>query len=79
MPEIVEVQIDLGDLFGLCFDPAARLGPAIMAGDLIIDVGAHNGDDTAFYLHEGYRVVAIEVIVRADDFSYGRWLPMIGA
>jgi FkbM family methyltransferase len=31
-----------------------------MAGDLIIDVGAHNGDDTAFYLHEGYRVVAIE-------------------
>jgi FkbM family methyltransferase len=28
--------------------------------DLIYDVGMHNGDDTAFYLHQGYRVVAIE-------------------
>jgi FkbM family methyltransferase len=28
--------------------------------DLIIDVGAHNGDDSGFYLHEGYRVVAVE-------------------
>ena len=31
-----------------------------MAADLIVDVGAHNGDDTAFYLYKGYRVVAIE-------------------
>ena len=30
------------------------------AADLIVDVGAHNGDDTAFYLHKGYRVIAIE-------------------
>jgi FkbM family methyltransferase len=27
---------------------------------LIIDVGAHNGDDTAHYLQRGFRVVAIE-------------------
>ena len=27
---------------------------------LIFDVGMHNGDDTAYYLHRGYRVVAIE-------------------
>jgi FkbM family methyltransferase len=28
--------------------------------DLIYDVGLHNGDDTAFYLSRGYRVVAVE-------------------
>jgi len=28
--------------------------------DLIYDVGMHNGDDTAFYLHQGFRVIAIE-------------------
>jgi FkbM family methyltransferase len=28
--------------------------------DLIYDVGFHNGDDTAYYLHRGFRVVAIE-------------------
>ncbi len=28
--------------------------------NLVIDVGMHNGDDTAYYLHKGYRVVAIE-------------------
>jgi FkbM family methyltransferase len=27
---------------------------------LIYDVGAHNGDDTAWYLQQGYRVVAVE-------------------
>jgi FkbM family methyltransferase len=27
---------------------------------LIYDVGMHNGDDTAYYLHRGYNVVAIE-------------------
>jgi hypothetical protein len=31
-----------------------------MRSDLIYDVGMHNGDDTAFYLHQGYRVLAIE-------------------
>jgi len=28
--------------------------------DLIYDVGMHNGNDTAYYLHKGYRVIAIE-------------------
>jgi FkbM family methyltransferase len=27
---------------------------------LIYDVGVHNGDDTAYYLHKGFRVVGIE-------------------
>ena len=31
-----------------------------MHGDLIYDVGMNNGDDTAYYLHCGYRVVAVE-------------------
>jgi FkbM family methyltransferase len=31
-----------------------------MMRDLIYDVGLENGDDTAYYLHCGYRVVAIE-------------------
>src|ERR1700738_1912920 len=31
-----------------------------MLNDLIYDVGMNNGDDTAYYLHLGYRVVAIE-------------------
>jgi FkbM family methyltransferase len=28
--------------------------------DLIYDVGMHNGDDTAYYLSRGYRVISIE-------------------
>ena len=28
--------------------------------DLVFDVGMHNGDDTAFYLYQGYRVVSVE-------------------
>lgn len=31
-----------------------------MTGDLIYDVGFNNGDDTAFYLSQGYPVVAID-------------------
>src|SRR5262245_23594285 len=31
-----------------------------MIDDLIFDVGMHNGDDTAYYLHRGFRVVAVE-------------------
>ncbi|HLJ87010.1 MAG TPA: FkbM family methyltransferase [Candidatus Angelobacter sp.] len=37
-----------------------RAEPLGFAPDLIYDVGMHNGDDTAYYLHQGYRVVAIE-------------------
>ena len=31
-----------------------------MVPDLIYDVGMHNGSDTAYYLHKGFRVLAIE-------------------
>ena len=31
-----------------------------MKHDLVLDVGLHNGDDAAYYLHLGYRVVGIE-------------------
>ncbi len=31
-----------------------------MDDKLIYDVGVHNGDDTAYYLHKGFRVVGIE-------------------
>ena len=31
-----------------------------MIADLIYDVGMNNGDDTAYYLFKGYRVVAVE-------------------
>lgn len=34
--------------------------PHLPAPDLVVDVGMHNGDDTAYYLHRGFRVVAIE-------------------
>lgn len=30
------------------------------ADDLVYDIGMNNGDDTAYYLHRGYRVVAVE-------------------
>lgn len=31
-----------------------------MNSRLIYDIGMHNGDDTAYYLHRGYSVVAVE-------------------
>ena len=31
-----------------------------MENDLIFDVGAHKGEDVAFYLSKGFRVIAIE-------------------
>ena len=27
---------------------------------LVYDVGMHRGDDTAYYLHKGYRVVGVQ-------------------
>jgi len=32
----------------------------MISDDLIFDLGFHNGDDTAFYLAKGFRVVAVE-------------------
>jgi FkbM family methyltransferase len=45
------------------------------ARDLIYDVGMNNGDDTAYYLHRGFRVVAIEAdpeIVRGCEARFCR-------
>jgi hypothetical protein len=43
--------------------------------DLIFDVGMHKGQDTAFYLAKGFRVVAIEAnlsLVRWARFRFRR-------
>jgi FkbM family methyltransferase len=45
------------------------------SSDLIYDVGMNNGDDTAYYLHRGFRVVAIEAnpdIVRSCEARFRR-------
>jgi FkbM family methyltransferase len=41
--------------------------------DLIYDVGMHNGNDTAFYLHQGFRVIAIDADPRAVDAAKQRF------
>lgn len=38
-----------------------------MEADLIYDVGAHRGEDTAHYLRSGYRVVAVEANPQLAD------------
>lgn len=41
--------------------------------DLIIDVGMHRGEDTEFYLHQGYKVVAIDAdpnLIKAANEKY---------
>src|SRR3954467_716479 len=44
---------------------------------LIFDLGMHNGDDTAFYLHRGYRVVAIEADPTLAAAGRERFAPAI--
>lgn len=46
-----------------------------MINDVIYDVGMHVGDDTAFYLSQGYRVVAVEAdpkLVKAAQHRFWR-------
>jgi FkbM family methyltransferase len=38
----------------------AMSGEAAMKHDLIFDIGMHTGEDAAFYLKKGFRVVAVE-------------------
>ena len=40
--------------------PASTREPVPVHSDLIYDVGMHNGDDTAYYLTQGFRVLGIE-------------------
>jgi FkbM family methyltransferase len=46
---------------------------------LIYDVGMHNGDDTAFYLHQGHSVVAIEAIEELAELACARFHKEIAA
>jgi FkbM family methyltransferase len=41
--------------------------------DLIFDVGFHHGEDTAYYLAKGYRVVAFEADPRSVAFCQNRF------
>jgi FkbM family methyltransferase len=43
------------------------------ATDWIYDVGMHNGDDTAFYLHQGFNVIAIEANTQLADLATRRF------
>jgi FkbM family methyltransferase len=57
-------------------DNATVLRPSVPKhDDLIIDVGMHTGEDTAFYLAKGFRVVAVEanpVLVSAARTRFAR-------
>src|SRR6266487_2691817 len=41
--------------------------------DLIYDVGMNNGDDTAYYLHQGFRVIAIDADPRSLEAAKHRF------
>lgn len=46
--------------------------------NLIFDLGFHNGDDTAYYLHKGYDVVAIEANPKLHELGKIRFNKEIG-
>jgi len=48
-----------------------------MREDLVFDVGMNNGDDTAYYLHRGFRVVAIEADPTLADAGRQRFADAI--
>src|SRR5688572_23801438 len=50
-----------------------------MISDLIYDVGMNNGDDTAYYLHKGYRVIAVEADPMLVDGARARFADAIAA
>lgn len=45
-----------------------------MNNQIVFDVGMNNGDDTAYYLHCGYRVIAIEADPRLCDVAATRFV-----
>jgi FkbM family methyltransferase len=47
--------------------------------DLIYDVGLHDGDDTAYYLEQGFRVVGIEAHPKLAAAARRRFAPHIRA
>jgi FkbM family methyltransferase len=48
-------------------------------GDLVLDVGMHNGDDTAYYLARGYDVVAVEANPALCASAWKRFAPEVAA
>lgn len=50
-----------------------------MVPDLICDVGMHDGADTAYYLHRGYRVVAVEADPALVERATARFRDAIAA
>ena len=48
-----------------------------MRHDLVYDIGLHNGDDTAYYLHRGYHVVAVEADETLVEQARQRFAPEI--
>lgn len=69
-------------------DLDARSRPAVLRDDLAFDIGLHRGEDTAYLLRKGYRVVAFEAngdLVRecaarfADAIAAGRLRIVEGA
>ncbi|MFN0011088.1 MAG: FkbM family methyltransferase [Phycisphaerales bacterium] len=50
-----------------------------MIDNLVYDVGMHNGDDTAYYLARGYRVVAIEADPTLADDGRKRFADALAA
>jgi FkbM family methyltransferase len=50
-----------------------------MQSDLVFDVGAHNGNDTAYYLSRGFRVVAVEAHPQYCCALYQRFPEAIAA
>jgi FkbM family methyltransferase len=50
-----------------------------MREDLIIDVGMHKGEDTAFYLRKGFKVVAIEANPDLARAAEERFAPQVAS
>lgn len=48
-----------------------------MNSDLIYDIGMNNGDDTAFYLSLGYKVIAVEAAPNLVDIAAKRFKSFI--
>lgn len=48
-----------------------------MISDLIFDIGMNNGDDAAYYLHKGYRVVAVEADPTLVDKARDRFAAQV--
>ncbi len=50
-----------------------------MNSNVIFDIGMNNGDDTAYYLHKGFQVVAVEANPNLAEAATGRFRGEIAA